>query len=127
MNRRTEGAPAPSLRGVTGPSREARIGTARTSDATTASGLIPAPRAAVPSTSLENTMYAMSEQHARAHIQQRHREAAQWRMRQMARAARKARSAARRAESAERRARLAREAAALAARESALAIARLTG
>ena len=124
MNRRTESAPAPSLRGVTGPSHLARTGTARTSNADTALGLLPAPRTAESSTSLENTMYAMSHQIARAHIEQRHREAAQWRAARMARAVRKAQSAARRAEAAERRARLARQAANLAARESALAHAR---
>lgn len=124
MNRRTESASAPSLRGVTGPSHPARTGTARTSSADTALGLLPAPRTAGSSTSLENTMYAMSHQIARAHIEQRHAEAARWRSHRMARAARKAAQAARRAESAERRARLAREAARLAARESALAHAR---
>ena len=123
MSRRTESAAAFSLRG-TGPSREARAGTDPTSIADPAVDLTRAPRSAAPIPSLENTMSAMSEQIARAHSQQRQREAAQWRIHQMARAARKARSAARRAESAERRARLAREAAALAARESALAIAR---
>jgi hypothetical protein len=102
----------------------ARTGTARTSSADTALGLLPAPRSAGSSTSLENTMYAMSHQIARAHIEQRHREAAQSRARWMARAARKAQAAARRAEAADRRARLAREAATLAARESALAHAR---
>jgi hypothetical protein len=124
MNRRTESAPAPSLRGVTGPSREARTGTARASDATTASGLIPAPRSAVPSTSLENTMYAMSYQIARAHIERRHEEAARWRIHRAARAARKARSAARKAEAAQRRAQQALEDAAHDARELDLIIAR---
>jgi hypothetical protein len=109
---------------VTGPSQAARTGTARTSADATSSGLIPALRATVPSTSLENTMYAMSHQIARAHIEMRHQEAARWRIRRMARAARKAQSAARKAEAAENRARLAREDAALDARELDLAIAR---
>jgi len=131
MNRRTESAPAPSLRGVTGPSHLARTGTARTSSARTAHDPVPTPPTAVSSLGLENTMYAMSHQIARAHIERRHEEAARWRIHRAARAARKAQSAARKAQSAarkaeaaQRRARLALEDAALDARELDLAIAR---
>lgn len=84
-------------------------------------------RASTPTSSSETDMYLVPQQMARSHLQQsldeRQREAHQWRMRRVALAARRAESAARRVESAERRARLAREAAVLASRESALVVA----
>ncbi len=70
-----------------------------------------------PTSTLEPDMYSISEQIARNHIHERHRQADAWRIRSIAKQAR-------RAQRAEHKAEQAREAAQHAAREFAIAIAR---
>ena len=70
-----------------------------------------------PTSNQEHTMYSISEQIARNHIHERHRQADAWRIRSIAKQAR-------RAQRAERKAEQAREAAQHAAREFAIAVAR---
>jgi hypothetical protein len=70
-----------------------------------------------PTSTLETDMYAIPEQIARNHIHERHREAEAWRIRSIAKKAR-------RAHEAEQRAQEAQQAAQHAAREFSIAIAR---
>ncbi|MFN8157448.1 MAG: hypothetical protein U0R68_08520 [Candidatus Nanopelagicales bacterium] len=70
-----------------------------------------------PTSNQEHTMYSISEQIARNHIHERHRQAEAWRIRSIAKRAQRAAQAERKAEQA-------REAAQHAAREFAIAIAR---
>lgn len=70
-----------------------------------------------PTSTLEPDMYSISEQIARNHIHERHREAEAWRIRSIAKRARRAAQAERKAEEA-------RAAASYAAREYSIAIAR---
>ena len=91
----------------------------------TAAASPPAPLPSGPATNQESDMHVIPEQLARAHREDLHRQAENWRHRRAALAARQAAAAHRKAEQAERRARLARDAASLAAREaSALAAVR---
>ena len=99
MSRRTQGAPASSL-------RSARAG-----------HVIRVPLPAAPPSNQESLMYAISEQIARSHIHEQHRQAEAWRIRSIARAAR-------RAQQAERRAQEAREDASYASHRHSVAIAR---
>ena len=70
-----------------------------------------------PTSTLEPDMYSISEQIARNHIHERHRQAEAWRIRSIAKRARRAAQAERKAEEA-------RAAASYAAREYSIAIAR---
>lgn len=99
MNRRTQDASPSSLRSAP------------------ADHVIRVPLPAAPPSNQESLMYAISEQIARSHIHEQHRQAEAWRIRSIARAAR-------RAQQAERRAQEAREHASYASREYSIAIAR---
>ena len=70
-----------------------------------------------PTSNREHTMYSISEQIARNHIHERHRQAEAWRIRSIAKRAQRAAQAERKAEQA-------REAAQHVAREFSIAIAR---